>query len=599
MSKSFFSLLISIFLLSITSVDAHAQEPTYSFVPEGAEIIISGEEFISESNQMLFLESEQLLEVPPGQSGVQLRSSSLIIHIQGDSRVQLGDQLELQAGSLHIQTREDTEEKVVRVGELELSFESAEFIAYVSGDASEQVIKVLGEGEVRVKNPETNQVAVLNQLQATSADGEGRLVIPYDIEAPQSTWWTSTAYQYDVEMLPVSHAGQDQRVLGSLQVSLNGEESNFKTGDIFEWTLVSAPKDKSGKAISEVAFDSTNIVKPLFTPTVDGEYRFSLQITNEDGGKSNVDEVSIFVGREFLKPLAIFPDVPTDHPNNLAITYLYKKNVMKGSKDAESGKITFRPDDPVNRVEILKTVFENKRWEVPAQSEVTSTENQIFEDVKPDHWFAPYVLLGKQKGIIKGNDGIYRPADKVLLVEALKIIVETNGISLDAFEKLEDLPYPDAEKDAWYNPYLFFVRQYNLFDVDAKGLIQPAKPLTRAALAEILYRMDSGSLLEKRGYVSGKLKNSENLQGVANAEVLIYKALEKNDGDKGKTTVKGDLYFKTKTKADGSFGVSLPIHTKFYIEALTDEDLSINKVITEVKENQTVKIELEIKTPKE
>jgi len=307
--------------------------------------------------------------------------------------------------------------------------------------------------------------------------------------------------------------------------------------------------------------------------------------------------VIVFVGRRYLRPISIFPDVPAEHPNNLAITYLYKKSVMMGSEDPESGRIMFRPDETINRVEILKTVFENKRQQIPSQDELLAQDEEIFVDVKADHWFAPYVYLAKKMNIVKGNDGLYRPADAVTLVEALKIIIQANQISLDAYISTSDRPYPDAEADEWYVPSLFFVKQYNLFDVDEEGHINPSQPLTRAKMAEILYRMDSVNLFEKRGYLTGFLRDSESSLPITEADVLIYQAVEQSSAqmDSRSFYEKGDLYYSTRVQNDGSFSVSLPIDSKYFIEAVRGANVSVNQVITEVKEEQTTRVELEMR----
>lgn len=554
---------------------------------------------LEDIGQMRFKSAEQEeIFIDSQNPGIKVFSKNYRVDVKKNTSLTLTDTLNLDSGSIHISTLPTSIGRgSLQIQNLIINFQSADFIAFVSGDQREIIVKVL-EGELEIENPDTSQKAVLKSQQATSTDESGRILIPFPFEHDSSNdWWESGYYDYDYKYLPIAHAGGDQRVLGNIPVVLDGSKSEFITGDIFEWTLKQGPKDASGVDVSEVAFDSTNIVKPLFTPTVEGEYYFSLQITNQNGEKSNLDDVLIYVGRRYLRPIAIFPDVPADHPNNLAITYLYKKNVMRGSEDPETGKFMFRPDDILNRVEILKTVFENKRQDIPTEDELRALEQSIFLDVKPDHWFAPYVYLAKEQGIVKGNDGLYRPADEVLLVEALKIIIKTNQISLDSYQPSPERIYPDAELDAWYLPYLSFVKKYNLVDVDNSGNVHPAQSLTRSKFAEIIYRMESINLLEKRGYLVGKLSDSETKESIANAEIYIYKAIEEEASEDSNTSgfiEKGELFYKTSTSTDGSFSVSLPIHTKFYIEAISDNNVSINKIITEVQESQTTRIDLEI-----
>jgi len=598
----FFIALGLLFLLSPQVFAQVSGNYFYYVLPPQQSITVNEQSVLNESTdegKMIFKEEkEESITVSKDAAGLRLFSRNYQVHVKNESELKVTSELTLKTGSIHVRTHTTPSgSSTIWLSNLKLTFQSADFLAFVSGNGAEKIVKVI-EGEVQVEHPEANQKATVKTQQSTSTDASGKLLIPFAFEVnPEQFWWESEEYQDEYELLPLAHAGDDQRVLGNIAVVLDGSKSQYKTGDIFEWTLVKGPKDETGKEVTEVSFDSTNIVKPLFTPVVDGEYTFTLQITNENGEKSNVDEIIVYVGRQYLRPIAIFPDVPADHPNNLAITYLYQKNVMKGSEDPETGKILFRPEDTINRVEILKTLFENKRQKIPTAEELQTLETEIFIDVKPEHWFAPYVYLAKNMKIVSGNNGLYRPADKVILVEALKIIALINQIGLDAYQNQTDKPYPDTEAGAWYTPYLFFVKKYNLVDVDKDGKINPAKALTRAEFAEIIYRMESINLLEKRGYLSGMLRDAKTKSGVANAEIYIYKAIEETrEGENGTSgfVQKGDLYHKSVTKNDGSFSISLPIHTKYYVEAVSGDDVSTNRVVIELEENKTTRIDLEI-----
>jgi hypothetical protein len=173
----------------------------------------------------------------------------------------------------------------------------------------------------------------------------------------------------------------------------------------------------------------------------------------------------------------------------------------------------------------------------------------------------------------------------VLRSEALKILSAAYQINLDPFRKAFELPYPDAEPSAWYNPYLAMGKKYNLLEPDQKGDINPGKPITRAEFAEMMYRLESISFAEKRGFLSGKLKRGKTGQGVPKAEIYIYSTVD------GK---RGELYYKTTTNNDGGFTVSLSTGSKYYIEGLLGNSISHTSIITEVQEEKTTKIELEI-----
>ncbi len=586
---------------------AYAQEKSQIFfylLPAQASITINDKKVTNASSakgKMIFQrEEKEIIQLPRSVSGVKIVANDFQVDIKNEAKMSLGsaDALKLHYGSLHVSTLPSKSSfSKIQMGNLVISFQAANFLLFASSDQSEKLVKVI-EGDVLLENPTLHQKVSLTANQATGTDLQGRLLLPYLFDGGNTqVWWEGKEFSFAYDALPIARAGDDQRVLGNFPVLLDGGKSQYETGDIFEWTLKKGPGDNKGVEIKEVVFDSTNIVKPLFTPVVEGEYRLSLQITNDKGEKSNTDLVSVWVGKSYLKPISIFDDVPVNHPNNLAITYLYKKNVLKGKQDEKTGKMLFRPDDSINRVDILKTLFDNTNQKIPTLSELKALKEAIFIDVKPEHWFAPYVYLAKKMNLVKGNKGLYRPADLVLRVEALKIVADVNGIPVDGYLKPGEMPYLDAQANAWYLPYLFFAKKYNLVDADADGHINPSTPITRAELAELLYRIESISLGEKRGLLSGKLKNSKTGKGVASAEIYIYQAV----GGKGNSDAKadgflekGDLYYKTSTKNDGTFAVSLPIGTKYYLEAISGNSVSSNRVITSVDEEKAAKVELEI-----
>lgn len=596
-----------VFLLCSFVPKALAQEEPWNywllFLPPRGAITLNQEGVSNKDNdrgKVMALNNRELsIAVPSIALGVKIRDRHFEALLNRDTTVSLHRFLTLESGSLSVKSRkENQEETVLMMKDLLVRFTHAEFLVYISGDQTEYLVKVLS-GEVSFENSKRDVKTVIPAGMTSSADQAGRLLIPYTSEEDkkEKRWFQNQAFFYPYRPIPIAHAGEDQRVLGNIQVVLDGSASDFSTGDIFEWTLKSGPEDDSGKPITEVPFDSTNIVKPLFTPRVDGEYRFSLQISTSSGEKSNMDEVTIFVGKRYLKPIWIYPDVPPTHPNNLAITYLYKKNVMKGSEDKKTGKILFRPDDTLNRVEILKAVLENKRQKLMSLEDLKATQDIFFYDVKPEHWFAPYVYTAKKLGLIEGSEGIYRPGENVLLSEAIKIVVKSFQASLEGLSKVQETPYPDVDAQSWFFPYFVFVKKYNLVDADPNGNVYPERPITRAQFAEMVYRMESINLGEKRGFLLGKLKKVKTNQGIAQAEIYIYKAIEPMAKSPLRTTgfiEKGDLYYKTLTKNDGTFTVSLPIGTKFFIEAISGDTISSKSIVAEVFEDSPVRIELEM-----
>jgi len=176
----------------------------------------------------------------------------------------------------------------------------------------------------------------------------------------------------------------------------------------------------------------------------------------------------------------IFTDVPADHPNATAIKFLFDKGIINGYEDG-----TFKPDQIVNRVEALKILL------LAAQIEIANNlPAPTFSDTPADAWYAPFLTTAVNKGIVNGyEDNTYKPAQTVNLVEALKILVNSNDIKINNITRnISVAPFIDAYVDQWYNQYLWYARTANLVDVDTEGKIYPGKGLTRAKIAELIYR---------------------------------------------------------------------------------------------------------------
>lgn len=118
-----------------------------------------------------------------------------------------------------------------------------------------------------------------------------------------------------------------------------------------------------------------------------------------------------------------------------SIEFLYERGIVQGYSDGN-----FRPEQSVNRAELLKMIF-------AALNEGVSEQSNCFLDVK-DEWFAPYICKAKELSIVEGyDDGNYKPDKEVNRVETFKILNESFGSTLRLVE----------EGEAWYAPYTEFM----------------------------------------------------------------------------------------------------------------------------------------------
>lgn len=163
---------------------------------------------------------------------------------------------------------------------------------------------------------------------------------------------------------------------------------------------------------------------------------------------------------------SVFTDVPPENPNFEAIYFLKNKGIINGYK--VNGKLEYKPENPVNRAEFLKIIYEGNNLNIDKNSE------SCFPDVPESIWFTGYVCQAKEDGIINGYaDGNFRPEQTINQAEALKILAETSE-----WEKSEI-----SDGSPWYDTYLKPAREMNLL---------PEKEIddlmTRGDIAEIIFR---------------------------------------------------------------------------------------------------------------
>jgi polyhydroxybutyrate depolymerase len=147
-----------------------------------------------------------------------------------------------------------------------------------------------------------------------------------------------------------------------------------------------------------------------------------------------------------------------------AVEYLKGKEVLSGYPDG-----TFRPNDTINRAELLKIVFKGK-------SDTTPGQRRCFSDINPDEWYAPYVCAAKNRGIVKGYaNGTFKPEEPVNFAEAIKIVLNAYG------EEIAETPGAN-----WYRAYTAKLEDIEILPEHS---YIPWNPLTRERAADLLWRM--------------------------------------------------------------------------------------------------------------
>lgn len=184
----------------------------------------------------------------------------------------------------------------------------------------------------------------------------------------------------------------------------------------------------------------------------------------------------LLVSAPVAKVFAAFSDVPRDHAHYSAIDFLSSKEVIKGYPDG-----SFKPEKIVNRAEALKLIFT-----LAKKTSESSASVSPFKDVKADDWFAPFVVLAKNEGIVKGNpDGTFAPGRNVNRAEFLTMLLKSLKLKEDSWKNKST--FPDVPQGSWMEPYMMYASSSGMITADAKGNLHPSHELTRGEVASILY----------------------------------------------------------------------------------------------------------------
>ncbi len=119
-----------------------------------------------------------------------------------------------------------------------------------------------------------------------------------------------------------------------------------------------------------------------------------------------------------------------------AVERLLQKEILEDSKH-------FLPEVPCTRAQYIEWVLKNINEDVSGER-----IREPYIDVEPTDWFAAFVGRAWQMGVIES--GVYfRPQDAITRVEALKIALKVEGISIPkgGFESYGYLDFPKAAED--------------------------------------------------------------------------------------------------------------------------------------------------------
>jgi len=168
----------------------------------------------------------------------------------------------------------------------------------------------------------------------------------------------------------------------------------------------------------------------------------------------------------FSVAYAEFSDVSENSTSYDAIDYVQVHGIVNGYEDGE-----FKPNNKINRAEFVKIII-NALFEADEIANCTPTRN--FTDIAGDEWFAPYVCVATNNGIIAGyDDSTFRPGNNINFSEASKIMV-------GAFQ------YNVGADEIWYKP---FVQELENRGAIPTSICSFDQYVSRGEVAEMIYRL--------------------------------------------------------------------------------------------------------------
>ena len=183
-----------------------------------------------------------------------------------------------------------------------------------------------------------------------------------------------------------------------------------------------------------------------------------------------------------LASVALAQDEPLNdidgHKNETPIRRLYELGIIEGHPDG-----SFKPDDPLNRAELVKLLVEATVENFDALK--PSYNKACFPDTPVGEWYTPYICYAEEKQIVEGYpDGTFRPANNIIKVEAVKVVLE-------AFEWYvppppSDFTFSDTTRTHWYAPYLELAHENGLLE-EVTTIYKHADNMTRGGVSHLIF----------------------------------------------------------------------------------------------------------------
>lgn len=168
-----------------------------------------------------------------------------------------------------------------------------------------------------------------------------------------------------------------------------------------------------------------------------------------------------------------------------AILYLSAEGVVNGYNDN-----TFKPLNSITRAEFTKLIvsafFPQKQFEFSGN----------FKDVSADAWYADYVNIAYNIGIVSGDENGYFNPNTTISRQDIAVIIYNAGMKFNLFEDaVEYAKFSDDDEISDYaKTAIYTLRCNSVIDGIGNGLYAPLANANRASAAKILYELMLNSI---------------------------------------------------------------------------------------------------------
>lgn len=214
--------------------------------------------------------------------------------------------------------------------------------------------------------------------------------------------------------------------------------------------------------------------------TVNPDNTFSADIpVSEYGKKLLVFEVSDSAGTYRkdeirLVRLTSFADVPDGYWAKNPIENNATVALVEGYPDG-----TFRPERALTRAELATLLVRAKGIKINE-----GRAQQMFKDVKADHWAAKYIEVAQKEGLVKGYpDKTFRPNNKINKVEGIVVMTRFDNLKL---AEVEAKPYWDISTEHWAARYIAAAKENGMLKFIERNRLRPKEALVRSEAVEML-----------------------------------------------------------------------------------------------------------------